>query len=139
MQHYSLAAIGAAIELERNNPSKAIDILKMTAPYELGGPTAGIATLANLYPVYLRGEAYLKAGQGQLAAAEFQKIIDHPGIVSNFISGALAHVQLGRAQAMMGDKAAARKSYQDFLALWREADPDIPILKQANAEYARLH
>jgi hypothetical protein len=72
------------------------------------------------------------------AAAEFHKIIDHPGIVVNFIAGALAHLQLGRAQAMMGDKAAARKSYQDFLTLWKDADPDIPIYKQAKTEYARL-
>ena len=74
----------------------------------------------------------------QRAAAEFQKVIDHPGIVVNFVIGALAHLQLGRAQAMMGDKAAARKSYQDFLTLWKDADPDIPIYQQAKAEYARL-
>ncbi len=73
-----------------------------------------------------------------MAAAEFQKVIDHPGIVNNFITGALAHLQLGRARAMMGDKEAARKSYQDFFALWKDADPDIPVLNAAKAEYAEL-
>ena len=76
--------------------------------------------------------------RSQAAAAEFQKLIDHPGIVNNFITGALAHLQLGRAQAMMGDKEAARKSYQDFFALWKEGDPDTPILHAAKAEYAKL-
>jgi len=92
----------------------------------------------TLYPVYVRGEAYLEAGQGQQAAAEFQKLIDHRGIVQNFVLGALAHLQLGRAKALSGDKENARKSYQDFLALWKDADPDIPILKEAKAEYAKL-
>jgi eukaryotic-like serine/threonine-protein kinase len=84
------------------------------------------------------GEAYLKAGQGQLAAGEFQKILAHPGIMENFVTGALAHLQPGRAQVMMGDQEAARKSYQDFLTLWKDADPDIPIYKRAKAEYAKL-
>jgi eukaryotic-like serine/threonine-protein kinase len=102
-------------------------------PYELG-----FGSFGDLYPAYVRGQAYLRAGQGGLAAVEFQKMLDHPGIVGNFVTGALAHVQLGRAQGMMGDKDAARKSYQDFLTLWRDADPDIPIYKQAKAEYAKL-
>jgi hypothetical protein len=92
----------------------------------------------TLYPVYVRGEAYLEAGQGQPAAAEFQKLIDHRGIVQNFVLGALAHLQLGRARALSGDKESARKGYQDFFALWKDADPDIPILKEAKAEYAKL-
>src|SRR5271165_3158491 len=133
MQNYTLPTIRAAIELQRNNPSKAIDILKVTAPYELG-----FGSFSSLYPAYVRGEAYLKTGQGQPAAVEFQKVIDHSGIVNNFVTGALAHLQLGRAQAMMGDTAAARKSYQDFFALWKDADPDVPIFKQAKAEYAAL-
>ncbi len=91
-----------------------------------------------MYPVYLRGLAYLQAGEGQQAAAEFQKIVEHPWVALNFVTAALAQLQLGRAQAMMGDKAAARKSYQDFLTLWKDADPDIPIYKQAKAEYAKL-
>jgi len=133
MQNYLLPTIRAATELQRNNPSKAIDILKVTAPYELG-----FGSFSSLYPAYVRGEAYLKTGQGQPAAVEFQKVIDHSGIVNNFVTGALAHLQLGRAQAMMGDTAAARKSYQDFLTLWKDADPDIPIYRQAKAEYAML-
>ncbi len=134
MQNYSLPAIRAAIELEKNNPGKAIEIVRTVTPYELGFAWTG----GNLFPAYLRGEAYLKAGQPREAAAEFQKIIDHPGIVLNFVTGALARLQLGRAQVMMGDKDAARKSYQDFLTLWQDADPDIPIYKQAKAEYAWL-
>jgi tetratricopeptide (TPR) repeat protein len=88
--------------------------------------------------VYIRGQAYLQAGQGQQAAVEFQKMLDHRGIIGNFALGALAHLQLGRAQAMIGDQQAARKSYQDFFALWKDADPDVPFLEQAKAEYAKL-
>jgi len=91
-----------------------------------------------MYPVYLRGEAYLLAHEGKEAAAEFQKIIDHPGVVLNFPLGALAHLQLGRAYALQGEVAKARAAYQDFLALWKDADPDIPILKEAKTEYAQL-
>jgi serine/threonine protein kinase/Flp pilus assembly protein TadD len=138
MQYFSIPAIGAAIELQTDNPAKALSILELTTPYELGGPTSGIAALANLYPAYLRGQAYLKTGQGELAAGEFRKLINHPGIVGNFVTGALAHLQLARAQAMRGDRAAARKSYQDFLTLWKGADPDIPIYKRAKGEYAKL-
>jgi len=134
MQNYSLPTIRAAIELEKNNPGKAIEILQTVTPYELGFAWIG----GKLFPVYLRGEAYLKAGQAKEAAAEFQKVIDHPGIVLNYVHGALAHLQLARAQVMMGDKAAAGKSYQDFLTLWKDADPDIPIYRQAKAEYAKL-
>ena len=138
MQNYSLPAIRAAIEIGKNNAIQAVQILEVATPYELGGPTAGVTFLADLYPVYIRGLAYLKAGQGQQAAAEFQKMLDHRGIVGNFVLGALAHLQLGRAQVIMGNKAAALKSYQDFLTLWKDADPDIPIYQQAKAEYARL-
>jgi hypothetical protein len=91
-----------------------------------------------LYPAYLRGLAYLKLGKGLEAAREFQKMIDHSGILQDFITAPLSHLQLGRAQVMMGDKVAARKSYQDFLSLWKDADPDIPIYKQAKVEYAKL-
>ena len=133
MQNYTLPTIRGVADLENNNPAKAINILDITVPYEQGFDSFG-----SLYPAYVRGEAYLQAGQGQQAAVEFQKMLDHPGIVENFVTGALAHLQLGRAQAMMGDQTAARKSYEDFLTLWKDADPDIPILKQAKAEYARL-
>jgi tetratricopeptide (TPR) repeat protein len=91
-----------------------------------------------MYPVYARGEAYLAAHRGGEAAAEFQKILDHRGIVLNEPIGALAHLQLGRAYVLQGDTPKARAAYQDFLALWRDADPDIPILQQAKAEYAKL-
>jgi len=89
-------------------------------------------------PAYVRGLAYLQLGQGQAASVEFQKLLDHPAVVGRDVLGALAYLQLGRAQVMMGDKAAARKSYKDFLTIWKDADPEIPIYKQAKAEYARL-
>jgi Tfp pilus assembly protein PilF len=91
-----------------------------------------------LYPVYLRGLAYLAAKQGTAAADEFQKILDHPGVVRNEPIGALAHLGLGRACVLSGDHGKARSSYQDFLTLWKDADPDIPILKEAKAEYVKL-
>jgi serine/threonine protein kinase/tetratricopeptide (TPR) repeat protein len=133
MQNYWIPTIQSAIELD-NNPARAIEILKSAAPYELASPSP----VSSLYPAYLRGLANLKIGQGYQAAIEFQKMLDHPGIVGNYLTGALAHLQLGRAQVMMGNKAAARRSYQDFLALWKDADPDIPIYQQAKAEYAKL-
>jgi eukaryotic-like serine/threonine-protein kinase len=92
----------------------------------------------TLYPAYVRGLAYLMAGQGREAAAEFQKLLDHRDIVANFVQGALAHVYLARAKAMAGDKEGARKSYQDFLTLWKDADPEIPILKEVQREYSKL-
>ncbi len=133
VQNYSLPTIQAAIELQRNNPGKAIEILKIALPYEMG-----FGSLDYFYPAFVRGDAYLKAGQGQQAAAEFQKLLDNPGIAENFVIGALAHLQLGRAQAMMGDTAGARKSYKDFFTLWKDADRDVPILQRATAEYAKL-
>ena len=133
MQNYSLPTIRAVIELQSNNPAAAVETLKVAVPYEMG-----FASFDYFYPAYVRGEAYLKAGQGQQAAAEFQKILDHRGITENFVTGALAHLQLGRAQAMMGDQAAAQKSYEDFFMLWKDADPNIPVLLAARAEYAKL-
>ena len=109
--------------------AKAIELLQAASAYELGD---------GLFSAYVRGEAYLAAQDGKAATAEFQKLLDHRGIVLNDPSGALAHLQLGRAYAMAGDIAKARTSYQDFFALWKDADPDIPILKQAKAEYAKL-
>jgi len=93
----------------------------------------------NLYPAYVRGLAYLAAHQGAEAAGEFQKIIDHRGIVISDPVGALAHLQLGRAYALSGDKTKAKSAYRNFLTLWKDADPDIPILQQAQAEYANLN
>jgi eukaryotic-like serine/threonine-protein kinase len=126
-----LPTINAVIELSRSNSSQALVDLEAAAPYELGAPTA-------LYPAYVRGQAYLLAHNGIAAAAEFQKLFDHQSIVGNQVTGALAHLQIGRAYAMAGDTAKAKTAYQDFLALWKDADPDIPILKQAKAEYATI-
>ncbi len=136
MQNYMLPTIRAAIEVQKENPTGAIKMLQAAVPYELG---TSPSWLGNLYPAYVRGQAYLDAGMSQQAEAEFQKILDHPGIVLDDVTGALAHLQLGRAQAMMGDDVAARKSYKDFLTLWKDADPDIPVYKQAKLEYAKLH
>jgi class 3 adenylate cyclase/tetratricopeptide (TPR) repeat protein len=125
--------IRAAAEVNQANPMKAIETLRITVPLELGANYG-----FSLYPVYVRGQAYLAAKQGKQAADEFQKILDHPGIVLNEPIGALAHLQIGRAYAMQGDTAKAKAAYQDFLTLWKDADPDIPILKEAKAEYAKL-
>ena len=133
-----LPTLRAKLELLHSNPQEALVILGAASPYELGLPSLVFYNWPNLYPVYVRGEAYLAAHQGNEAAAEFQKILDHRGIVLNEPIGALAHLQLGRAYALQGDNAKARAAYQDFLTLWKDADPDIPILKQAKAEYAKL-
>jgi eukaryotic-like serine/threonine-protein kinase len=133
-----LPTLRAKLALSRASPQEALEILRAAAPYELGLPAIGFYNWPNLYPVYVRGEAYLAARQGRAAAAEFQKIIDHRGIVLNEPIGALGHLQLGRAYALQGDTAKARAAYQDFLTLWKEADPGIPALEQAKAEYARL-
>ncbi len=129
-----LPMIHASVAIQSGGGTKAIEALAPTAPYELGSPAQSVAIA--LYTVYLRGEAYVAAHQG--GAAEFQKILNHPGVVENEPIGALAHLGLGRAYALSGDAAKARSAYQDFLALWKDADPDIPILKDAKAEYAKL-
>ena len=129
--------IRAQILLDRGNPSNAAEALQAAAPYELGQPGSG-ASQPALYPVYVRGEAYLAAHHGTEAAAEFQKILDHRGIVLNEPIGALARLQIARAYAMQGDTAKAKAAYQDFLTLWKDADPDIPILVAARSEYAKL-
>jgi eukaryotic-like serine/threonine-protein kinase len=130
-----MPTLRAKLAVSHGNASQAIEILSAAAPYELGSPTSyGLA----LYPVYSRGEAYLAVHHGVEAAAEFQKILDHRGVVANEPIGALAHLQIGRAYAMHGDTAKAKAAYQDFLTLWKDADPDIPILKEAKAEYAKL-
>jgi DNA-binding winged helix-turn-helix (wHTH) protein/tetratricopeptide (TPR) repeat protein len=138
LQFNYLPALRAKLALLHSDPQQALDILRLAAPYELGLPAVGIYNWPNLYPVYVRGEAYLAAHRGSEAAAEFQKILDHRGIVSNEPIGALAHLQLGRAYALQGDTAKARAAYRDFLALWKDADPDIPIFVEAKAEYAKL-
>ncbi|HUI84744.1 MAG TPA: hypothetical protein VL240_10995 [Candidatus Binatia bacterium] len=126
-----LPTIDAAIELSSGNPSKALLLLQPVAPYELAG---GL----TLYPAYLRGQAYLETHNGVAAAAEFRKLLEHTGIVVNSVTGSLARLQTGRAYAPAGDTAKARAGYQEFFALWKDADPGIPIYKQAKAEYAKL-
>ena len=136
LKFYWLPAIRTAMEIHRNNAGKAIEILEPVMPYELGEPS--IFLLGTLYPAYLRGEAYLQLRKAKEAETEFRKLIDHRGIVLNFPLGALAHLGLARAYTLSGDTAKARIAYQDFLTLWKDADPDIPIFKQAKAEYAKL-
>jgi len=132
----------ALIALNHGEPSKAIESLQTAIPYELGIPTEGgsefLLGAGNLYPAYVRGLAYLAARQGRKAAAEFHKILDHRGIVISDPVGALAQVQLGRAYVLAGDKDNARTAYGDFLTLWKAADLEVPILKQAKAEHAKL-
>jgi len=136
LNRYWLPTISAAIEIKEGRPDRAIAVLEPALPYELAGED--LLYSGPLYPAYLRGQAYLMMHNGPAAAAEFQKLLDHRGIVLNYPLGALAHLQLGRAYAMSGDTAKARAAYKDFLTLWKDADPDIPILKQAKAEYAKL-
>src|SRR5208283_3864445 len=134
-----LPVLRARLALNRGDASKALELLQVAVPYELGAPRSSIQALFGaLYPVYVRGEAYLAEGPGSEAAAEFQKILDRRGIVVSDPIGALAHLQLGRALTLSGDKANARSAYQDFLTLWKGADPDISVLKEARAEYANL-
>ena len=134
-----LPALRGFLALSRGKPEEAIELLQIAAPYELGSPpSAFYGFFGNTYPVYVRGEAYLAAHHGAEAANEFQKVLNHRGIVVSDPIGALAHWQLGRAYAMQGDTAKAKAAYQDFLTLWKDADRDIPILTQAKAEYAKL-
>jgi eukaryotic-like serine/threonine-protein kinase len=128
-----LPVIRAQIALNRRETEKAINLLQAAIPYELSD-----AWWRILGPVYVRGEAYLVAHRGTEAAAEFRKFLDHRGLVGNAPTAILAHLQLGRAYALMGDNTKARSAYQDFFSLWRDADPDIPVLQQARAEYAKL-
>ena len=137
LNRFWLPTIRAAAELDLNHPAQAVEIFQGMADYEMAAPFPLAAS--TLYPVYVRGQAYLRLGQGSSAAREFQKFLDHPGYLLNFPLGALAHLELGRSYALAGDKTKARIAYQDFLNLWKDADPDIPILKQAKAEYAKLH
>ena len=141
VQRYWLPTIKAALALERKDPNQVVDFLQITKPIELGQP---MNINVSMSPVYVRGEAYLMLHNGKAAAAEFQKFIDHRGVVLNFPWGALARLGLARAYALeaANDPAArekARTAYQNFLTLWKDADPDIPIYKQAKAEYAKLH
>jgi eukaryotic-like serine/threonine-protein kinase len=142
VQFIYLPTLRALLALNKREPSKAIESLQTTIPYELGNATEGgsefLLGAGNLYPTYVHGLAYLAAHQGPEAAREFQKILNHRGIVLCDPIGALAHLQLGRAYELSGDKSKAASAYEEFLVLWKDADPDIPILKQARAEYAKL-
>jgi predicted Zn-dependent protease len=148
LNNYWLPSIRATIELARNNADKAIEILQAAVPYELGNPSPEPENGGMLYPDYVRGQAYLKLRHGKEAAAEFQKILDHRTIVVNFITGALAHLGLARAYAVQAQSAQgadpeaarvkARAAYNDFFTLWKDADPDLPVLIAAKSEYAKL-
>ena len=138
VQFHFLPTIRAQLALRRGDPVGAISALQPAAPYELGIP-ATFAVPLTLYPVYVRGEAYLAAHESSEAAAEFHKILGHRGVVLNEPIAVLAHLQLGRAFAQTGDTSKARAAYQDFFTFWKGADPDIPVLKQAKKEYARLY
>ena len=133
-----LPTLRAKLALNKGNAAEAIESLKVAAPYELGASTSCPLAWTAMYPVFVRGEAYLAARQGTEAAAEFKKILDHPGIVLNQPIAALAHLGLARAYVLQRDTAKAKAAYRDFLTLWQDADPDIPVLQQAKAEYQRL-
>ncbi len=137
VQFNYLPTIHAAIALRNGGAERAVEALAAASAYELGQTNTSM-TFA-LYPVYLRGAAYLAAKQGAAAEAEFQKILDHSGVVGNQPIGALAHLGLARARAMQGDGAKARSAYMEFFMLWKDADPDVPLLKEAKEEYAKLH
>jgi tetratricopeptide (TPR) repeat protein len=138
VQFNYLPTLRAELSIRKGDAPQAIATLRAAAPYELGESGASPTIWTALYPAFVRGEAYLAAHQGSAAAVEFQKILDHRGVVLNEPIGALAHLEIGRAEALAGDTAKARAAYQDFFALWQHADADIPILKQARAEYAKL-
>ena len=134
-----LPPLRALLALNRGEPEKAIELLNAGASYELGvPPSIAPSFIGPFYPTYVRGQAYLRLHQGVEAAAEFQKILDHRGIVVSDPIGALAHLQLGRAFAMSGDESRALAAYDEFLTLWKDADRDLPILEDARAEYAKL-
>ncbi len=135
VQKYWLPTIRAALALDRKDPNRALELLKVASTIELGVPTQ---VNVFLCPAYLRGEAYLMLHDGNAAATEFQKFIDHYGLVVNFPWGALARLGQARAYSLSGDTTKAKAAYQDFLNLWKDADPDVPVYQQAKAEYATL-
>jgi hypothetical protein len=129
--------IEASIAMAQHAPDRAIVALEPSLPYELGTPPPG-SNIGTIYPAYIRGLAYLAQKNGPAAAAEFQKFLDQAAVVQNFLLGSLAHLQLARAYAVSGDTVKTKTAYQDFFTLWKDADSDIPILKEANAEYGKL-
>jgi len=139
VQFEYLPTLRALFALYDKAPLDANERLQTALPYDLAMPgTAFFAKFGGLYPAYVRGQAYVQAGRGREAAAEFQRVLDHRGIVLADPIGALAHLQLGRALVLLGESDRARSAYDDFLTLWKDADPDVPVLKEASAEYAKL-
>jgi hypothetical protein len=132
---YWIPTIDAMSEVGEGNPTQAVLDLEPAAPYEMG--SAGTA-VASLYPAYVRGLAHLLERNGSAAVLEFQKHLDHRGLMANYVTGALAHLQIGRAYALASDTAKAKAAYQDFFHLWKDADPDVPVLKEARAEFEKL-
>jgi tetratricopeptide (TPR) repeat protein len=136
---YYVPSLRGLLALNRHDGAKAIEALQIASPYDMGLPqSCFFGFFGAMYPVYVRGEAYLALHQGVQAAAEFQKIVDHRGIVISDPVGALAHLELGRAYVMAGDEAKGKAAYKDFLELWKDGDPNLPVLKQAKLEYAQL-
>jgi eukaryotic-like serine/threonine-protein kinase len=138
INRYWLPAIDASIEIKRGRPTKALEYLQSSTQYELGSPLPQFEVGGSLYPAYIRGQVYLLLKQGKEAATEFQKFLDHRGVALNSPLGALARLQLARAHALWLDSAQSRAAYQDFFGLWKDADPDVPILMVAKSEYAKL-
>ena len=138
IQFFWLPTAKAVLDLEAGDAEAAVAELQKATPYELG-QGSNLSNISNMYPVYVRGQAYLAGSNARAAAGEFRKIIDNPGIVQNSILGALARLQLGRAEAAMGDVVGARKHYEAFLDLWKDADSNVPVLNAAQSEYARLN
>jgi eukaryotic-like serine/threonine-protein kinase len=134
VQKYLVPTVRAAVKLQQHDPDAAINLLRGTVQYDL----AYSRSFDALYPAYIRGLAYLESGDGRSAAGEFQKLIDNPGMCWGYITGPLARLQLGRAERLTGDNASARESYEEFLSIWKDADPDLPVYRQAKAEYAQL-
>jgi eukaryotic-like serine/threonine-protein kinase len=139
VQFEYLPALRALLMLSRNAPLDAIECLQTAIPYDFAMPgTAFFAKFGGLYPAYVRGQAWLEAGRGREAAAEFQKVLDHRGVVLADPIGALTRLQLARAHVLSGNNNAGKAEYQRFLTLWKNADSDLPVLRQARAEHARL-
>jgi tetratricopeptide (TPR) repeat protein len=139
VQFEYLPILHALSELEHRAPLDAVERLQRALPYDFAMPGTGfVGKFGGGYPAYVRGQAYLAAGRGREAAAEFQKILNRPGVVLADPIGAVAHLQLGRAYVVSNDSTKAKSAYRDFLTLWKDADPDIPLLKQAKVEYAKL-
>ena len=135
VQNFWLPSIRAAMEINRGNGARAVEFLEVSTPYELGTPQPGELPA---HPIYMRGMAYLAAHDGAKAAEQFQELLNHPGVIQNYLEGALPRLGLARARALTGDVNGARTAYQDFFAQWKDADPDIPVLQQAKTEYAKL-